>query len=492
MGPSDIAKTIALASLVIVAGCGKRHTMKPAVVFPPQCEVLPSPPQFPDTISVALFDTVDPADTPWAQNRGAQLVFSSMYQTLVAVDCTGETRGALAESWQRGNGGRQWTFELRADARFWDGQPVTAWDVEWWWRYVMSQSSLVDSAIDSIAVVDERIVSVYFQQSYRRVPPVLTSTELTVAAPSYDSEWPLGSGSFQPVDDRPGSRRTVLTVRPAFGRSGPVVRFVAASGRNARDLLDGPVDAMVTTDRAVIEYAQTRPHLSTGALPWDRTYVLLSTARAAALRSGEQTGEISPELCDGLAADAVRNDARGHAAPFWWRELDDCVDLRPPHTSMLDAPRGANANTSRRILFHREDETARDIAERIVALAALESGPSAANLKAAIPGLAGGPAGLVAEGVSEESMALSLRGGDDFAYVLAVPRRPADPCAQARALFRRIPWLATVGPRVSDALIPLVDTRRHVITNIEHVGAMVDWFGHVFLFHGVETGDESS
>jgi hypothetical protein len=234
--------------------------------------------------------------------------------------------------------------------------------------------------------------------------------------------------------------------------------------------------------------------LSTAALPWERTYVLLSTSRAVALRSGETPGEISRELCDGLAVDAVRSDARGHIGPFWWRELDDCVDLSVPFASLLDVPRGANSTSLRRILFDKNDPAARDIAERIVALTAARPGASAParELEAAMPGATGGAAGIVAEGVSEESLALSLRTGEDFAYVFAVPLRSVDPCAEARLLFRKIPWLVTLGSAFPDVLLPLVDTRRHAIANTERVGVMVDWFGDVFLFSGVEAGDESS
>ena len=99
---------------------------------------------------------------------------TDIHQTMIAVDCLGEIRGDLAVTWKKGDGGRRWTFELRPEARFWNGDPVTAWDVEWWWQSVMSQSPLIESVIDSIAVVDERILDVYFAQSYRRVPSVLT------------------------------------------------------------------------------------------------------------------------------------------------------------------------------------------------------------------------------------------------------------------------------------------------------------------------------
>ena len=105
--------------------------------------------------------------------------------------------------------------------------------------------------------------------------------------------------------------------RPAFGADGPVIRFVETSEFDSRDMLESGIDVMVTADRAVIDYAAGRPQLATIALPWDRTYVLLSTSRVKELRWGGELPAVSPDLAERLAQDAVRGDARGHQSPSW-------------------------------------------------------------------------------------------------------------------------------------------------------------------------------
>ena len=53
-------------------------------------------------------------------------------------------RGALASSWDTSDDGLVWTFHLRPDARWSNGDPVTAHDVRWSWRRLL----LPDTAAD--------------------------------------------------------------------------------------------------------------------------------------------------------------------------------------------------------------------------------------------------------------------------------------------------------------------------------------------------------
>ena len=484
-------RAIALAAIVAAAGCAKRQTMEPATLVPAQCEILPPPFDVPDTISVALFDLPDPAHAPLARNAGEKLLFHHLYETLITVDCLGEVRGALAASWEKGSGGRRWTFQLREGARFWNGKPVTAWDVEWWWKTAMRPSAIGDGGIDSISVASDRTLNIFFAQGRGDVPLCLASPAFAVAAPSYESRWPHGTGPFR-LDATPAFTRSLI-IRPAFGGTTPVIRFVPARVRDARDLIGAVVDALVTADPEVVEYAEGRGELSAVALPWDRTYVLLATSRAAALRDGEDPASLSTRMREGLAADAVRSDARGCETPFWWQEVADCENLSAPGASPANFPRDTDTSQPRRVLYDAGDPVARDLAERMVALLSERAGASsaAAEMAAAVAAAPGGaPQAYVAQGVVEHELAFSARWGSDFAYVFPLPRRAADPCFEARKLLTRIPWLATAGKALPKVLIPLVDTRSHLIADAETVGAAVDWYANILLHGWSLLGDD--
>jgi hypothetical protein len=473
-------------ALVMVAACGERPAMRPAMILPPGCQVVPAPADIPDSITVALLDAIEPGRAPWAGNSSEQMLFRHLYETLITVDCFDVVRPGLAKSWKGGKGGRRWTFELREDARFWDGTPVTAHDVARSWRDALT----LDTAIDSAAATGDRVLHVYLKRRHRHVPRLLSASVFAVTRQSTDPNWLLGSGPYRvaaPTRGSHGMPGRTFTAHPAFGRSGPVVRFMETSVKDARDMLEGGIDVMVTSNPAVLEYAAGRPQFVTAPLPWDRTYVLLAVSRVRELRAGRRLGTISAQLSDGLAQDAVRGDARGYRSPSWWDELRNCGELSAGLSQPPLGPRGARTSSGRRgVLYDLNDPVARDLAERIVALAAADPGvsPEAAALTRALPGLAGAARDLTAEGVTAGELAPRLRRGDDFAYVIPITRRPPSPCYEARELLNRAPWLAALETDFPKALAPLVDTRAHVIARIDAAGLMVDAYGNVVIAYG--------
>lgn len=85
--------------------------------------------------------TLDPQRMSYMQDlRMAR----SLYEPLVKVDSyTGRIIPGTASSWEQSDDGRTWTFHLRADARWSNGDPVTADDYVYSWRRAM----LPDTAV---------------------------------------------------------------------------------------------------------------------------------------------------------------------------------------------------------------------------------------------------------------------------------------------------------------------------------------------------------
>jgi len=282
-----------------------------------------------------------------------------------------------------------------------------------------------------------------------------------------------------------------ITTRPTFGVDEPVIQFLESPRHDARDLLEGAVDMMVSSDPSVIEYAAGRSGFVTVALPWSETYVLLSTTRVRELRAGSRPEQLPEDLSDALARDAVRGDARGYRSPSWWNDLYGCDDLLADGVDPSPIPRGATAPTGpRRIVYDASDPIARDLAERIVALASRGTDVSneAAAVAAAVPGLTGSGDRPVAEGLAARDLLQSLWAGDDFAYVISIPRMPPEPCYGARRLLNRAPWLVGGGADLSQALIPLVDTRLHVIAREGMFGLIIDAYGNMLVMTGFLQG----
>jgi hypothetical protein len=214
----------------------------------------------------------------------------------------------------------------------------------------------------------------------------------------------LAAEALRPWPTSPPGRWTVLlTITPE------AVTARRLDSEQARDAIDAGRALLVTEDLDLVAYASARDDLEVTHLPWDRTYLGLSPD--SALWLGTVVG-----------ADAVRVDARDAGPPL--------CDALP-----IGTPGNAASPRSGRVLYSAGDPTARELAERIVALT--------------------GKREVTAAGVGVEELDASLHTGDALAYIASVPR--ASQCYALAGLVQRAPWIT------SGAIHPLIDTRAHAI-----------------------------
>jgi hypothetical protein len=200
------------------------------------------------------------------------------------------------------------------------------------------------------------------------------------------------------------------TVRIALTDAGATAHRLG--GESARDAIDAGLALIATEDLDLVAYAAGRPDLEVTPLPWDRTYLRLAPG-----------GALGP-LGDAVSSDAVRVDARP-------AETLSCDSAVPP-TAL-----GGASSLSARIVYEAGDRTARELAERVVALVR--------GTTAAAVGL--GPAELGA----------ALRAGNELAYIVSVPRSADSGCDAFESLAQRAPWIAP------HSIAPLIETRAHAI-----------------------------
>jgi len=364
------------------------------------------------TITIGLSDAVDPRHAPVPRNDAERIVFRHLYETPVRIDCEGHVLPELAAKWTKDDGGRRWTFRLRDGAQFWDGAPVTAQDV------VFGRGGVGYT----LGAPDKSVVALSFAKERDDVPELLGDPGLAVTKPAPDSSWPIGTGAYWATS----ATTTPQEIRAHTTHGDTLVFRFAASG-DARDLLDAGVDLLVTRDRALRDYAATLQNHTVVALPWDRTYVFV-TGDAAATR-----------LDAGGLEQAVHAEARRAEGDLWWRDLRACGiarDTAPP------------APTSKRILYARGDQTARELAGRLAALTH-----------------------AVATGRAPDDFSAALAGGKDWGYVVALPRVTADVCRSAKDLL----------PSWPAGFTALVDTRPTAIVRRGVARWTVDQDGTVHL-----------
>ena len=92
-------------------------------------------------------------------------ILSNVYEPLVRMTNDGEIVPALAEEWKISDDGLVYTFTIRTDATFHNGDPITAEDVKYSLE-AAAESSYTGpymNFIDSVKVVDEKTVEVTLQ-----------------------------------------------------------------------------------------------------------------------------------------------------------------------------------------------------------------------------------------------------------------------------------------------------------------------------------------
>ncbi len=477
MSATILRDTLGLILLVAVSACGVKPIATPSTTFPGECTVKEDSAGLPDTITVALTDAADRERVVWSDHK---LVVGQMFETLIRIDCLGGLHAGLADSWRSTDGGRRWSFDIRRSARFWDGSEVGADDVQ---RSLM-RSAAGTSVIDSISVTGGRRIMVFAGNPAVNIPSVLARPSFAVRKTTGSVQ---GSGAFRvALSQSATSGVSTYTLKPsAYSlRQTAILQVVETVARDERDLLTRYADLLVTSDPAVLDYARRRNNFSTVPLPWDRTYVLLSTRRISALLSSLQQKDVSQTFRDNLARDAVRRDARGHVPSGWMDQILACTGGSPDHRREPNTLE--DSDNTLRILYDGANPVAQQLAERIVALSGAVPGSSADSdaVDSAIPGIFGNSGSLRAHGVSREEMNESLGRGSETAYIVSQSLRPPDFCNDAGHLLRRAPWLVPLGDRLRRGLVPLVDTRQTLIVRKGKSTISLDWFGNIRIESG--------
>ena len=134
-----------------------------------------------DTLTVAIAQQVDSFNPFTAQLAVTTNILNHVYDSLVTVDAaTNEPAAALATEWESSDDGLTWTFRLRDDVTFSDGEPLTADDVAWTFTTIMENESAAIangsyvSGFDTVTAEDDHTVVIELDE------PQATMTSLNV------------------------------------------------------------------------------------------------------------------------------------------------------------------------------------------------------------------------------------------------------------------------------------------------------------------------
>ncbi|MGC9334561.1 MAG: ABC transporter substrate-binding protein, partial [Anaerolineae bacterium] len=318
------------------------------------------PPEGPEgTLIRALTTFPNSLDLPQCAERNASTTAWHMYDTLVWVNEEGILEPALAEDWDVSEDGSEYTFYLRQDATFHNGEPFNADAVVFSWERA-KDAGFEYSNLWQLATTVEKIDD-YTVKIATDGPDALFLTTVAdnwaLVPPGYFQEvgqegfdeHPVGTGPYEFVEWVKGER-IVLKANPDYWREGApkienlIFRPIPESATRAAAIQTGEVDIVtrLSSEEAqsllgvpnvtVIKYAQARVYyiafnnMTTGVgQPTEDPLV------RQAMNYAVDVDSIIDSLFDGFAKPAIGFVATGelgydNAEPFGY-DPDKALDL---------------------------------------------------------------------------------------------------------------------------------------------------------------------
>lgn len=150
-------------------------------------------------------------DTYPPERIGKWPLNTRIYDTLVNMDEELQLEPMLATSWEHDLDTNTYTFELRDDVVFHDGEAFTAEDVAYTLRQAAEANPRNSQQLgpDSVEVIDDHTVEVTPASRNNRLVEQLAHPSFGINQADSDPESPMGTGPFQFVEYRPSEQIVV-------------------------------------------------------------------------------------------------------------------------------------------------------------------------------------------------------------------------------------------------------------------------------------------
>ena len=209
----SLASAISLAASTGLAGCSGSGSVDPAGSSPVDRD---------HTVTIAMNAGSEPAagfDPLVAWGCGEHVHEPLIQSTLVTTNDQMEIVGDLATNYYCSEDGLVWTFELRDDVKFTDGEPLTAQDVAFTINSVaQGDTSEADlSMVDTAVATDDHVLEVRLNKPYNALLFTLAVLGI-VPEHAYGEDYgsaPIGSGRYM-LEQWDKGQQVIFTANPDY------------------------------------------------------------------------------------------------------------------------------------------------------------------------------------------------------------------------------------------------------------------------------------
>ncbi len=154
------------------------------------------------TVVVGIQQDIDGLDPHKVTAAGTKEILFNIFEGLVKCDANGDLTGAVAEEYSLSEDGLEYTFKLRPNVKFHNGNTVTAEDVKYSLERV---SGLLDgtplvstmSAITAVDIIDEKTVRVTVGSVNPELIYSFTAAIIPAGSGEDENADPIGTGPFR-------------------------------------------------------------------------------------------------------------------------------------------------------------------------------------------------------------------------------------------------------------------------------------------------------
>ena len=189
-------------------------------------------------------------------------MMSFCFDTLVWPDSTGDFTGLLAKSWEQSADGLTWTFHLRDNVTWHDGEHFSTNDVKFTYDYLSNKSIISASGsswydlsmIQNVTVIDETTIQMKLNKPYSpfislvaAVVPIMPQhiwQNVTDPAKYTDAKAAIGTGPFKLVDYNSQQQTYKYVANADYYLGKPVIDTLmyVPSSDNVLSLKTGDID----------------------------------------------------------------------------------------------------------------------------------------------------------------------------------------------------------------------------------------------------------
>jgi len=220
-------------------------------------------------------------------------IIASVTENLLYMDHNRQLQPWLAESWEVSADGTAFTFRLRQDVKFQDGEPLTAEVVKWNFDRIVDPNFKAGGALNALAgysgteVLDTYTVKVKFKNSYMPFLTYVASGVLSLVSPKavqergeHFGQRPVGTGAFT-VAEYVSKDHVTLIRHPDYKRTPPwgehqgpayvekvVWKFVPEPGTRVTTVETGETQLINLVPSQDLPRLEKNNNLRIAAVPW--------------------------------------------------------------------------------------------------------------------------------------------------------------------------------------------------------------------------------